>query len=294
MKPRSWTVPSWDGDLFRDRTLLVHGEQGLGDHMMFVRFLPLVAARGGTVLLEIRAELHALLRTALSSCPNIELVVQGAALPAFDMEVALESVPQRLGVDLADIPASVPYLHAEPERVARWRARLGRPPLLQVGLVWQGNPKAQADYGRSMPLELLEPVLAVSGASFVALQKEHGLEQLAGLAARYPIRHPGPDYDDGPDAFLDAAAILENLDLVVTTDTALAHLAGALGRPTWVLLKHAPDWRWLTGRDDSPWYPTFRLYRQPRTGDWASVVQVVARDLRRLAAARRAAAVGST
>lgn len=292
MQPRVWEVPAWDGWPFPGRTLLLHGEQGLGDHIMLARFLPTVARSGGRVLFECRAELHGLLRAAFSDIPNLAFLAQGGPLPPFDMHLALASLPHVLGVDLASIPDGVPYLRADEQRVARWRARLGEKAGLRVGLVWQGNPGARADRGRSIPLERLEPVLERPGIEFVALQKEHGLDQLQRVAGRFRIRHPGPDFDTGPDAFLDSAALLSCLDLVVTTDTALAHLAGALARPTWLLLKHAPDWRWLTRRTDSPWYPTMRLYRQPRPGDWDSVVHEVAQDLEALVAARDVAAGG--
>lgn len=283
MQPRIFDAPPWDGGPLPGGTLLVHGEQGLGDHIMFARFLPLVAPSCGRVLFECRVELHGLFRTAFERLTNVELVVQGASLPPFDARVALASLPHVLGIDLASIPTEVPYLRALDDRVERWRHWLGAPSGLRVGLVWQGNPNARADRGRSIPLERLVPILEVPGVEFVALQKEHGLDQLPDLASRYPIRRPGPDFDTEPDAFLDSAALLRTLDLVVTTDTALAHLAGALARPTWLLLKFAPDWRWLRERTDSPWYPTMRLYRQPRPGDWTSVVRRVAEDLAALA-----------
>lgn len=289
MQPRSWQTPIWEGGDLSGRTLLVEGEQGLGDHIMLARFLPLVAAGARRVILECRAELHGLLRAAFAEIPNLDFVAQGGPLPPFDVRIALASLPFVLDADLASLPAEVPYLRAEEERAARWRAWLEELKGLRVGIVWQGNPTARADRGRSIALSRLEPVLAVPGVSFVALQKEHGLDQLHSLRGSHRIHHPGPDYDRGPDAFLDAAAILSRLDLVVTTDTALAHLAGALARPTWLLLKFAPDWRWLTRRDDSPWYPTMRLYRQSRPGDWDSVVSRVAQDLAALAASRRAA-----
>lgn len=284
MQPRPCEAPIWDGRAFSGRTLLVEGEQGLGDHIMLARFLPLVARAGGRVIVECRAELHGVLRAAFEDIPNLAFVAQGGPLPPFDMRIPLASLPLVFGVDLDSIPADVPYLRAEAERIDRWRAWLDELEGFRVGLVWQGNPNARADRGRSIALTRIEPVLAVPGVTFVALQKEHGLDQLRAVQGKYRIQHPGPDYDSGRDAFLDAAALLSCLDLVLTTDTALAHVAGALARPTWLLLKFAPDWRWLTRRNDSPWYPTMRLYRQSRPGDWDAVVSRVAADLSALAA----------
>ncbi len=293
MQPRPSEAPVWDGGDLAGRTLLVEGEQGLGDHIMLARFLPRVARCGGSVVVACRAELHGLFRAAFEHVPNITFAAQGAPLPPFDVRITLASLPFVFGIDLGSIPARVPYLRADEPRIAWWRAWLGEEPGLRVGLVWQGNPTARADRGRSIALECLEPILSVPGVRFVALQKEHGLDQLRQFAPRYPVRHPGPEFDAGPDAFLDSAALLSCLDLIVTTDTALAHLAGALARPTWLLLKFAPDWRWLTRRTDSPWYPTMRLYRQPRPGDWRAVVSQVAFDLAALAADRRAPAAAA-
>lgn len=271
--------PAWDGRPFPDRTLLVYGEQGLGDHIQFVRFLPSIARLGGRVIFECRPELHALFGSSLKEYTNISLVQPGDEAPAHDLHVPLMSIPHRLGTTLESIPAGAPYLKAEADRVTRWRAVLPRGRVLTVGLAWQGNPRARADRGRSIPLELLAPVLTVPGVSFIALQKEHGLEQLRSQAASFRVVQLGAEFDTGPHAFLDTAAVIELVDIVLTVDTAIAHLAGALGRPTWLLLKAVPDWRWLRERRDSPWYPTMRLYRQSEPGNWTSAVAEVARDL---------------
>jgi hypothetical protein len=252
-----------------------------------VRLLKPAAELGGRVILECRRELLALIASLAAEVGGLSLVAQGEALPAHDLEVPLASLPHLLGLELGSIPARVPYLRSDPARRTRWRAWLGDATELQVGLVWQGNPRARADRGRSVPLRSLAPLLSISGAQFVSLQKEHGLDQLDELPPG-SVRRPEPGLDGGPDAFLDTAALLDELDLLITSDTAVAHLAGALGRPVWLLLKFAPDWRWLSERQDSPWYPTMRLYRQSTPGDWAGVVERVGRDLRCLVDGRAA------
>lgn len=289
--PRTTNSPSWDGRPFPGHTLYLYGEQGLGDHIQFVRFLPLIARLGGRVIFECRSELHMLFKALVREHANIMLVEPRERVPDHDIQIPLMSVPHRLGTTLETLPAATPYLRAEADRVARWRTLLPRGRILTVGLAWQGNPRARADRGRSIPLDLLAPVLAIPGVSFIALQKEHGLEQLCSREEAWKIAHPGADFDSGPDAFLDTAAVIECVDMVLTVDTAIAHLAGALGRPTWLLLKAVPDWRWLRKRADCPWYPTMRLYRQSEPGNWTDAVATVARDLTELVRQKSPASV---
>jgi hypothetical protein len=187
------------------------------------------------------------------------------------------SLPRLFGTDLGSIPGGVPYLLADPERVARWRQRLAGVPGFRVGINWQGNPRHDRQRRRAVPLEKFAALAAVPGVSLVALQKGAGAEQLAGCP--FPV-HRLEGLDAAGGAFLDTAAVACCLDLVVTSDTAVAHLAGALGVPTWVALPHAPDWRWLLGRDDTPWYPTMRLFRQETPGDWTGVFARLAEALR--------------
>jgi tetratricopeptide (TPR) repeat protein/ADP-heptose:LPS heptosyltransferase len=277
---RNLGKPAWDGKPLDGRTLLIHGEQGLGDHIQFFRYLADPRLKGGSVILEIRRPLFGLAR-ALTGVEGLTLVEQGGPLPPFDLQLPLLSLPHALKPEPRTLPKSVPYLAADPERVARWRERLdGEAGILKVGLVWQGNPQARADRGRSPPLSALKPLFEVPGLRIVSLQKEHGLDQLDHVGFADRIERPGEGFDDGPDAFLDTAAAMTALDLVVTSDTAAAHLAGALGRPAFVMLKHVPDWRWMLGRVDSPWYPTLRLFRQRARGDWGSVATAVAAALR--------------
>ena len=193
------------------------------------------------------------------------------------------SLPRLFHTELSSIPNKVPYLRAEAELEARWKARIGEHGF-KIGIAWQGNPRGKIDDGRSIPLEKFVSLGRVPGVRLISLQKHVGLDQLAG---DIEIETLGDAFDNGPDAFIDTAAVMNSLDLIITSDTSIAHLAGALGRPTWVALKQVPDWRWLLDREDSPWYPTLRLFRQPQRDDWASVFATIERELRSLLPARR-------
>jgi hypothetical protein len=182
------------------------------------------------------------------------------------------SLPLRLNMPIPTAERS--YLAAEADLIARWRDRIGTQGF-KVGLCWQGNPKGRIDEGRSIPLEKYAPLAAIPGVRLISLQRTHGLEQLKTLPARMTVETLG-DFDTGADAFVDTAAIMNGLDLVITSDTAIPHLAGALGIPAWVALKHVPDWRWMLERSDSPWYPSLKLFRQPKPGDWDSVLAAMA------------------
>ncbi|MBB3264398.1 tetratricopeptide (TPR) repeat protein [Azospirillum sp. OGB3] len=277
-KPRGLPQPLWCGEDIAGRTILLHEEQGRGDAIQFVRYAPLVAARGARVLLEVGADLVPLFR----GLPGVERVVaRGEPLPAFDWQCPLLSLPRAFATRLETIPATVPYLTADPARAAAWRERLAGGGLA-VGLVWAGNPQFAGDRKRSPGLAALIPLLAVPGCRFFGLQLGPGHDDLAGRAMPSAFTDLAPEIRD----FADTAAIMASLDLVVSSCTAPAHLAGALGVPLWVLLSHAPDWRWLLDRADSPWYPTARLFRQPRPGDWAAVAAEAAAALAERTAAR--------
>ena len=270
--------PLWDGSPLDGRTILVHAEQGLGDTLQFIRYAPLVHQRGGRVILVCQPPLIGL----LTRSPGVErLVAQGEALPDYDVHVPLMSLPGLLGTTLESVPADVPYLDAEPQLVEAWRHRLGSYPGFKVGIVWQGNPKFRLDRRRSIPLAQFAPLARVPGVHLFSLQKGPGAEQLAAVTDRFPVTDLGRRLDD----FMDTAAVLKNLDLVISVDTAIAHLAGALGIPVWVALPFVPDWRWLMDREDSPWYPTMRLFRQARPGQWEDVFQRIAEALQRRLAA---------
>jgi Tfp pilus assembly protein PilF len=282
--PRRHTdLAAWDGRPFPGRRLLVHAEQGLGDSIQFARFVPLAASLGGAVSFEVPR----VLRRLMAPIGGVDrLLTQGEAVTDADLEVPLASLPHRLGLSLGAVGMRAPYLAAEPERIAHWRPRLGDDGTLRIGVSWRGNPASPADPGRSLAdATPLAPLAAVPGVRLIALALPRPGElapdasaptgwRLAGLP--FALAHPGPDLDAGGDAFVDTAAVMAGLDLIITTDTALAHLAGALGRPVWVLLQAAPDWRWLKGRADSPWYPSMRLFRQSTPGDWAGVIATVA------------------
>jgi len=202
----------------------------------------------------------------------------------------LLSLPLAFDTALETIPAEVPYLSSDPDRVARWAGRIAGLAGLKVGIAWQGNPGVERllwARGRSIPLAALAPLAGLPGVSLVALQKGVGAEQLQEVPFRHRVLDLGPEFDSGPNAFLDAAAVMASLDLVICSDTSIAHLAGSLGRPVWALLHTSPDWRWLLGRADSPWYPTMRLFRQSG-GGWSDVVGAVAAELGSLAAERGA------
>jgi tetratricopeptide (TPR) repeat protein len=267
---RNFAQPMWLGTEPLDgKTILLHAEQGLGDTIHFCRYASLVAARGAKVVLEAPRHLTRLLRS-LAGVTTI--VASGDTVPAFDFHCPLMSLPLCFGTTVSAVPADVPYLNAEPDRVANWRALL--PPTgLRIGINWQGNPASKVDRGRSVPLSLFAPLARFPGVHLVSLQKNHGLDQLDRLPAGMSVQTLGADFDNGPDAFLDTAAVMMSLDLVITIDSAIAHLGGALGRPVWLALKRVPHWVWMVERADNPWYPTVRLFRQKTSGDYDDLFQ---------------------
>jgi hypothetical protein len=229
-------------------------------------------AKGATVLLEV----HPPLRSLLASLDGVAGVfARGERLPEFDLHLPLLSLPRLFGTTLSGIPAEVPYLKADSAAVSRWRGRIGSETGLKVGLVWAGNPEHKNDRARSIGLERLQPLLSVPGVRWYGLQVGTRSDDLARLSSG-PVIDLSSELSD----LSETAAAAANLDLIVTVDTSVAHLAGALGRRCWVLLSHAPSWRWLLACAGSPWYPTLRLFRQPKPGDWESVVAEVASELR--------------
>jgi tetratricopeptide (TPR) repeat protein len=274
--PRGLSAPVWRGEPLAGRTLLIHAEQGLGDTIQFCRF---PFPTDGTVILEAQPRIVRLLG-GLRGAPRI--LPMGEALPAFDLTCPLMSLPAIFGMTVASIPRDVPYLTAESDAVALWRTRLGAHGF-RVGIAWQGNPSRREDGGRSIPLEQFPPLASVPGVRLISLQKHDGAEQLIpGIA----VETLGQAFDSGPDGFVDTAAVMMNLDLVITSDTSIAHLAGALGRPAWAALRAVPDWRWLLERTDSPWYPTMRLFRQTTRDDWVPVFAAMRDALASLVAGR--------
>jgi tetratricopeptide (TPR) repeat protein len=258
--------PRWFGkEPINGKTILLYWEQGFGDVIQFVRYVPLVAALGAKVVLQVPPPLKKL----LACLEGVETIVApDEAPPAFDLHSPLNSLPLAFNTRLDTIPAKTPYLLASPESVEAWRARLPQSSLPRVAIGWAGNPSFAGDRSRSPGLPPLLPLLSVPGVQFVSLQKELRAGDLE-LLRQYPHAiHLGDQLND----FSDTAAIMSLVDLVICSDTSPVHLAGALGRPVWILLEHSPDWRWMFERTDNPWYPTARLFRQPSEGDWASVV----------------------
>ncbi|MBC5782781.1 tetratricopeptide repeat protein [Ramlibacter sp. USB13] len=269
--------PRWTGvqDL-ADRSILLYAEQGLGDSIQFLRYLPLVAQRAREVLLQVQPALLPLLSALPANC---RLLRPGEPFAAPDFQCPLLSLPHAFRTALADIPAAVPYLRADPARVAAWRERLAGTRAPRVGIAWSGNAQHGNDRNRSIALPEFRTV-ATERVQFVGVQPQVRETDRAALAQWPGLVDAGPQLHD----FADTAALFCALDLVVTVDTSVAHLAGALGRPVWILLPYAPDWRWMLEREDSPWYPTARLFRQPGRGDWAPVLRRVRDELEVLAA----------
>lgn len=269
-------LPRWAGEPPDGGTLVVIAEQGLGDALQFGRFVAVLAARGHRVHLRVEPRMVALMR-GFAGVAAVE--AYGVDLPADASRwVPLLSLPGILGIDEAALGADVPYIRAEPARIARVRDWLGDGLLdrLVIGVQWRGNPAGSIDRGRSVPVEAMLRLAALPHVEVVALQRPPGLDELTALGGETRIR-VAPHGLDRDGAFLDTAAYMTAFDLVVTCDTSIAHLAGAVGCPTFVLLKSTPDWRWMVGRDDSPWYPTMRLFRQDRAGDWeAPVARLIA------------------
>ena len=264
--------PLWLGESsIQGRTILVHAEQGLGDTIQFARYVPLLARMGAAVIVETHAELKPLL-SRLAGARTV--IARGEPRPAFDVHCPLGSLPLALRTELGSVPADIPYLAADPGRVAPWRTRLETVPGPRVALAWAGNSAHANDRNRSVPLTQLRALWASGGARFVSVQRDQRAGD-AELLAGEPVLHLGGELAD----FDDAAAVLACCDLTITVDTAVANLAGALGRPVWVLLPFSSDWRWTADGARSPWYPSARLYRQPQPGDWDSVIARVAGDL---------------
>lgn len=267
--------PRWRGESLAGRTIFLHAEQGFGDNIQFVRFVPEVARRAASVLLLVSPDLEPLVRGSLPA--NCTILAHNSVLPPVDFHCPLMSVPAVLGTTLETIPADVPYLHAEPAAVEKWRARLGAGGL-KVGIAWSGNPRHANDHNRSMSLATFRSA-AADGCRYFTVQPDTREGDREALASWQEATDIGAELRD----FADTAALMNALDMVITVDTSVAHLAGALGRPVWILVPYGPDWRWMLDRTDSPWYPTARLYRQTARGDWASVLARVKSDLAALA-----------
>jgi tetratricopeptide (TPR) repeat protein len=271
--------PWWDGGSLEGRTIFLHAEQGFGDTIQFIRYASMVKQRGARVVVQCQRPLLRL----LASCPGIDaLTGAGDPLPEFDVHAPLLSLPGILQTSLDNVPATVPYLFPPPALVDQWREELGRLGGLKVGIGWQGRTSYAGDCWRSIPLRCFAPLAEMTGVRLVSLQKKAGRDQLAEVADHFRIVDFADRMDEAAGPFMDTAALMTQLDLVITSDTAVAHLAGALGVPVWVALSLSPEWRWLLDRSDSPWYPTMRLFRQKKLGDWTGVFEEIRGALRKL------------
>jgi tetratricopeptide (TPR) repeat protein len=278
-KRRNFTAPLWlDAEPIEGKTILLHAEQGLGDTIQFVRYVPLVARRGAKVIVECQTELKNLLRDIPGAA---RLIARGEVLPAFDLHCPLLSLPL-VFAGLSSLSASVPYLRPQAERTAKWRDRLPAKGRLRVGVCWAGGGAHLNDRNRSIPLERFAALLSVSGVDFVNLQKDVSAPDAA-ILHKHGVIQLGQEFAD----FADTAAVMAMLDLVISVDTSVAHLAGAMAKATAVLLPFSPDFRWMLDRTDTPWYPTMRLFRQTSIGDWRGPLDRLAGELAAVAGRRR-------
>ena len=270
--------PLWLGEYpIGGKTILLHAEQGLGDTIQFVRYAPLLAKAGAKVVLEVQPELKAL----LSGLEGVQTcVARGEPLPAFDVHCPLLSLPLALKTDSASVPAPIPYLHAADDRIERWKPRLEALPGKRVAIAWAGHTRHVNDRNRSLALEMLAPLLAREGISFVSIQRELRDGDREILTRYGNVTHVGDDLAD----MADTAAVAALTDLTLAVDTSVVHLAGALGRPVWIMLPFVPDWRWGLASETTPWYPQARLFRQPALGQWTDVVAAVGDALAHFAA----------
>ena len=264
----------WKGlGAIKGKRFLVYEEQGLGDIIQFCRYLPLLKKMGADLTFQVTEELHSLLQTI-----DVDLKLT-SSLPSekqIDFETPLMSLPHLLNTSLETIPKNIPYLSADPMKAMLWSNRFTRNNF-KVGICWQGS-KNKIDVGRSFSLSLFEDISRLKNIELISLHKGEGEKQISDI--KFDLTTLGDDFDAGGDSFIDTAAVIVNCDLIISSDTAIAHLAGALGKPTWVALKYIPDWRWMLERNNSPWYPTVKLYRQKKQGDWEHVFDSMRRDLK--------------
>ena len=275
---RMFSQPQWKGEPLEGARILLHAEQGLGDTLHFVRYVALVAARGGQVVLEVPPRLRRLLSATEGAW---QVLSHGESLPDFTWQCPLASLPLAFATELNTIPANIPFVYPDPALVEIWRQRL-QGDKLRIGIAWSGSPSNGLNRWRSIPLPQIAPLTNLEGTTFYSLQIGEAAMQLKQLEPPAQLI----DLQDEQEDFADTAAIVANLDLVISVDTSVAHLAGAMGKPVWILLHNAPDWRWLLQREDSPWYPTARLFRQSTHGNWQDVLASVERELCKLLAGR--------
>lgn len=260
--------PRWDGSSLADKTILVRIEQGFGDTFQFIRYTELLKQQGATVFFEcVKA-----LVPVISTCRGVDQVIErGDPLPEFDVYIPLMSIPTLVGTTVDTVPTTIPYLHPEAKLVERWRSFLSEYDGLKVGVSWHGNKEKEYGRTRSFHVSELEPLAQLAGVKLFSLQQRDGIEELQDIEGRFEVVEFGDDFDKSSGSFMDTAAVIANLDLVISCDSAVTHLAGAVGCETWLALPHPAEWRWMYDREDTLWYPDHRLFRQPAYGDWKSV-----------------------
>jgi hypothetical protein len=284
LRPRQFQQPIWDGGPLNGKKILVHAEQGFGDTFQFIRYLPLVKAEGATVFMEVQKPL----RQVLANAPGIdELIGEGDELPAFDVHAPLLSLPRIFRTTLETVPSKIPYLFAENGRIQFWREKLGQVSGLRVGVNWQGRSSRGAHRQRDIPIECLATIAQVPGVRLISLQKGDSQRELAAHCHPGAVIELGGDIDQEGEAFIDTAALMMNLDLVISSDTSIPHLAGGVGVPVWLALPFVPNWRWLQSRCDCPWYSTMRLFRQKTPEDWEGVFAAIRAELQQVARSDR-------
>ena len=277
IKPPCDDAPHWSGEPLGGKSLLVYTEQGLGDIILTSRYLPMLIDLGCEVTFLAPRSMIRLLRSGSSRVQYVDKVPEQLT---FDFQVPIMSLPLRFATTLATVPGRTPYLFAEPEKVAHWREVVGGQGF-KVAIAWQGNIMTRAGLERSIPLREFQPLSQVPGVRLISLQKNQGVDQLSDLPAGMHVETLGDDFDSGPDAFVDTAAVMQNVDVIVAPDTSIANLAGALRRPAMVALGSTPDWRWLLGQPDSPWYPDMKLFRRTKDGSWREVFEQIEEELKR-------------
>jgi hypothetical protein len=269
--------PQWDGAPLGDKRLLLIGDQGFGDVIMFARYVPWALERCSNVLIACSAEMQP---TLARMFPSVKITTNWGEIGTFEAYCPFSGLPKRQGTRVDSIPAAVPYLFADPAKVAEWRDKLdAQVPagLKRIGIAWAGRPTHNNDFNRTVTLSAFQPIGEVPGVALVSLQKGEGMSQIADWRGPAPL----VDFGSQVQTFEDTMAVIEHLDLLIIVDTAIGHIAGAMNRPVWVMIPFAPDWRWLAGRPDTPWYPSMRLFRHPATRRWDLVVPAVAAELRR-------------
>lgn len=279
---RTFVQPMWQGESLQGKTLFIHAEQGLGDTFQFIRYALIAKNQGAIIIAAVQDALVPL----LSLCPYIDKVISlSSPIPPFDYHIPLMSMPLICKTRLESIPQTIPYLYADEQLVSYWKDSLAQDPNIKIGICWQGNPNYSTPFlrhavaAKSIELASFAPLASIPGISLYSLQRISGTEQLSQIGQHFVLHHFDDDFDNKHGRFMDTAAVMKNLDLIITIDTSICHLAGGLGVPVWLMLPKPADWRWLLDRTDTPWYPTMRLFRQQTAGDWNSVIATITREL---------------